>query len=113
MTEAFSIFGFKFQASAGSFEQQVLPKLWSQAALRFANYLRTARSAGLYHGDDYRGRLYKKGLLDRRRRRPGVPRYTPRPTPEELQRVAALEGIRQLLGLASFVNCRSRIWWKR
>jgi predicted transcriptional regulator len=44
-------------------------------------------------------RLYKKGLLDR------VPegrafRYTPRHTHEELQRVTAVESIRQLLGSA-------------
>ena len=42
-------------------------------------------------------RLYKKGLLDRVAEGRAF-RYTPRHTPEELQRVAALEGIRQLLG---------------
>jgi predicted transcriptional regulator len=42
-------------------------------------------------------RLYKKGLLDRVAEGKAF-RYTPRYTPEELQRDAALESIRQLLG---------------
>lgn len=42
-------------------------------------------------------RLYKKGLLDRVAEGRAF-RYTPRLTPEELQRGAALDGIRQLLG---------------
>ena len=42
-------------------------------------------------------RLYKKGLLDRVAEGRAF-RYTPRHTPEELQRVTALESIQQLLG---------------
>jgi predicted transcriptional regulator len=42
-------------------------------------------------------RLYKKGMLDRVAENRAF-RYTPRHTPEELQRVAALDSIRQLLG---------------
>ena len=42
-------------------------------------------------------RLYKKGLLDRVAEGRAF-RYTPRLTSEEVQRGAALEGIRQLLG---------------
>jgi len=42
-------------------------------------------------------RLYKKGLLDRVVEGRAF-RYTPRQTPEELQRITALESIRQLLG---------------
>jgi hypothetical protein len=42
-------------------------------------------------------RLYKKGLLNRVEEGRAF-RYTPRHTPEELQRVTALESIRQLLG---------------
>lgn len=42
-------------------------------------------------------RLYKKGLLDRVAEGRAF-RYTPHHTPEELQRLAALENIRQLLG---------------
>jgi predicted transcriptional regulator len=42
-------------------------------------------------------RLYKKGLLDRVAEHRAF-RYTPRHTAEELQRVAALDSIRQLLG---------------
>jgi predicted transcriptional regulator len=44
-------------------------------------------------------RLYKKGLLDRVAEGRAF-RYTPRHTAEELQRVSALENIRQLLGSA-------------
>ena len=42
-------------------------------------------------------RLYKKRLLDRIAEGRAF-RYSPRQTPEELRRVAAVEGIRQLLG---------------
>ncbi len=42
-------------------------------------------------------RLYKKGLLDRVAEGRAF-RYTPHHTPEELQRVTAIESIRQLLG---------------
>lgn len=42
-------------------------------------------------------RLYKKGLLDRVAEGRAF-RYTPRHTSEELQRGAAIDGIRQLLG---------------
>lgn len=42
-------------------------------------------------------RLYKKGLLDRFAEGRAF-RYTPRLTSEELQRGAAIDGIRQLLG---------------
>ena len=42
-------------------------------------------------------RLYKKGLLDRVAEGRAF-RYTPRQTPQELQKVAVLDGIRQLLG---------------
>ena len=41
-------------------------------------------------------RLYKKGLLDRVAEGRAF-RYTPRLTSEELQRLAAIDGIRQLL----------------
>jgi predicted transcriptional regulator len=42
-------------------------------------------------------RLYKKGMLDRTAEGRAF-RYTPRQTPGEMQKVAAFEGIRQLLG---------------
>ena len=56
-------------------------------------------------------RLYKKGLLDRVAEGRAF-RYIPRHTPEELQRVTALESIRQLLGSGEASCCLSRIWWK-
>ena len=98
MTRAFSIFGSGSRPQLGPFEQQVLQKLWSQGSATVRELLadgeiRQAYTTVMTTVD----RLYKKGLLDRVAEGRAF-RYTPRQTPEELQRVAALEGIRQLLG---------------
>jgi predicted transcriptional regulator len=98
MTKAFSIFGSGSRPQLGPFEQQVLQKLWSQGSATVRELLadgkiRQAYTTVMTTVD----RLYKKGLLDRVAEGRAF-RYTPRQTPEELQRVAALEGIRQLLG---------------
>jgi len=98
MTKAFSIFGSSSRPQLGPFEQLVLQKLWSQGSATVRELLadgtiRQAYTTVMTTVD----RLYKKGLLDRVAEGRAF-RYTPRQTPEELQRVAALEGIRQLLG---------------
>src|SRR5258708_21754117 len=82
----------------GYFEQQVLQKLWSHGSATVRELLadgtiRQAYTTVMTTAD----RLYKKGLLVRVAEGRAF-RYTPRHTPEELQRVAALEGITQLLG---------------
>lgn len=96
MTKAFSIFGSRTQL--GPFEQQVLQKLWSQGSATVRELLadgkiRQAYTTVMTTVD----RLYKKGLLDRVVEGRAF-RYTPRHTSEELQRVTAMESIRQLLG---------------
>ena len=98
MTKAFSIFGPGSRPQLGSFEQQVLQKLWSHGSATVRELLadgkiRQAYTTVMTTAD----RLYKKGFLDRVAEGRAF-RYTPRHTPEELQRVAALDGIRQLLG---------------
>jgi len=98
MTKVFSIFGSSSRPQLGPFEQQVLQKLWLHGSATVRELLadgtiRQAYTTVMTTVD----RLYKKGLLDRVAEGRAF-RYTPRQTPEELQRVAALEGIRQLLG---------------
>ena len=98
MTKAFSIFGSSSRPQLGPFEQQVLEELWAHGNA-------TVREV-LAHGKIHQAyttvmttmdRLYKKGLLDRVAEGRAF-RYTPRHSVEELQRVNALESIRQLLG---------------
>jgi len=98
MTNVFSIFGSSSRPKLGPFEQQVLQKLWSHGNATVRELLadgkiRQAYTTVMTTVD----RLYKKGFLDRVAEGRAF-RYTPRQTPEELQRVAALEGIQQLLG---------------
>jgi predicted transcriptional regulator len=98
MSRAFSIFGSPSRPELGPFEQQVLEKLWSQGSATVREFLSDGKIHQAYTTVmTTMDRLYKKGLLDR------VPegrafRYTPRHTPEELQRDTALNSIRQLLG---------------
>src|ERR1700723_1436340 len=82
----------------GPFEQRLLRKLWRQGSATVRELL----ADGEFH-QAYTtvmttvDRLYKKGLLDRVSEGKAF-RYTPRFTPEELQRDTAMESIRQLLG---------------
>ncbi len=98
MTKAFSIFGSSSRLQLGPFEQQMLQEVWQRGSvtvreLLAAGTIRPAYTTVMTTVD----RLYKKGLLDRVAEGRAF-RYTPRHSPEELQRVAALDGIRQLLG---------------
>jgi len=98
MKEALSIFGSRSRPQLGPFERQVLQEIWSQGSATVRELLadgtiRQAYTTVMTTMD----RLYKKGLLDRVAEGRAF-RYTPRHTPEELQRVTALESIRQLLG---------------
>jgi len=98
MTKAFSIFGSSSRPQLGPFEQQVLQKLWSQGSATVRELLADGKIHQAYTTVmTTADRLYKKGLLDRVAEGRAF-RYTPRHTPEELQRVTALESIRQLLG---------------
>ncbi len=96
MTKTFSIFGSKPQL--GPFEQQVLQKLWSQGSATVRELLADGQIHQAYTTVmTTMDRLYKKGVLNRVAEGRAF-RYTPRHTPEELQRFTALESIRQLLG---------------
>ncbi len=97
MPKAFSIFGSS-RPQLGPFEQQILQELWSHGSATVRELLadgtiRQAYTTVMTTMD----RLYKKGLLDRVAEGRAF-RYTPRHSAEELQRVNALESIRQLLG---------------
>jgi predicted transcriptional regulator len=98
MSKAFSIFGSSSRPQLGPFEQKVLQELWSHGSATVRELLadgtiRQAYTTVMTTMD----RLYKKGLLDRVAEGRAF-RYTPRHSAEELQRVNALESIRQLLG---------------
>jgi predicted transcriptional regulator len=98
MTKAFSIFGPRSRPHLGPLEQQLLQALWARGSATVRELLaddniHQAYTTVMTTVD----RLYKKGLLSRVEDGRAF-RYTPRHTPEELQRVTALESIRQLLG---------------
>jgi predicted transcriptional regulator len=96
MTKPLSILGSKPQL--GPFEQQVLQQLWSHGSATVRELLADGTIHQAYTTVmTTLDRLYKKGLLDRVVEGRAF-RYTPSQTPEELQRVTALESIRQLLG---------------
>ena len=98
MTKKFSIFGSSSTPQLGPFEQQLLRELWARGSATVREMvddtgIRQAYTTVMTTMD----RLYKKGLLDRVAEGRAF-RYTPRLSSEELQRGAALDGIRQLLG---------------
>ncbi len=98
MTKAFSIFGSSSRPQLGPFEQQLLQELWSHGSATVRELLADGKIHQAYTTVMTTvDRLYKKGLLDRVVEGRAF-RYTPRHTAEELQRVTALESIRQLLG---------------
>src|SRR5271170_316795 len=98
MTKLLSISGSSSRPQIGPFERQVLQKLCSQGSATVRELLEDGRIHQAYTTVMTTvDRLYKKGLLDRVTEGRAF-RYTPRHTPEELQRVTAFESIRQLLG---------------
>jgi predicted transcriptional regulator len=98
MKKTFSIFGSFSTPQLGPFEQQLLQKLWSHGSATVRELLADGTISQAYTTVMTTvDRLYKKGLLDRVAEGRAF-RYTPRHTAEELQRVTALESIRQLLG---------------
>ena len=98
MTKMLSIFGSNSTPNLGPFEQRLLQELWSRGSATVRELLadgqiRQAYTTVMTTVD----RLYKKGMLNRTTEGRAF-RYTPRQTPGEMQKVAAFEGIRQLLG---------------
>lgn len=98
MKKAFSIFEPGSRPQLGPFERQVLQELWSHGNATVRELLADGKIHQAYTTVmTTMDRLYKKGLLDRVAEGRAF-RYTPHHTPEELQRVTAIESIRQLLG---------------
>lgn len=82
----------------GPLEQQVLRELWARGSATVRELLESENMTLAYTTImTTMDRLYKKRLLDRESEGRAY-RYFPRHTPDEMQRVAAVEGIRQLLG---------------
>jgi len=93
-----TFFGAASGTPLGPLEQQVLEALWSRGTATVREVLEDQRITQAYTTVmTTLDRLYKKRLLDRIAEGRAF-RYSPRQTPEELRRVAAVEGIRQLLG---------------
>lgn len=93
---------FTFRAAPGTqlgpLEQQVLQALWTRGSATVRELLQDEKITQAYTTVmTTLDRLYKKQLLDRVAEGRAF-RYSPRQTPEELRRIAAVEGILQLLG---------------
>jgi len=98
MTKSFSIFRSNSTPQLGPFEQQLLRDLWARGSATVRELLADGTIHQAYTTVMTTvDRLYKKGLLDRVAEGRAF-RYTPRLSHEELQRGAALDGIRQWLG---------------
>ena len=94
----FSIFGVGSRPQLGPLEEQLLEALWSRGSATVRELLADGKLHQAYTTVMTTvDRLYKKGLLDRFEEGRAF-RYTPRFSPEELQRGAVRDGIRQLLG---------------
>jgi predicted transcriptional regulator len=95
------VFSFSWANSGtqiGPLERQLLQALWSRGSATVRELIEDEKFTQAYTTVmTTLDRLYKKQLLDRIAEGRAF-RYSPRQTPEELQRVAAVEGIRQLLG---------------
>ena len=95
---AFTFFGAASRPALGPFEQQVLEALWLRGNATVRELLEDRKITQAYTTVmTTLDRLYKKRLLDRVAEGRAF-RYSPCLTPEEWRRVAAVEGIRQLLG---------------
>jgi predicted transcriptional regulator len=100
MSRTFSLFGSRSTPQLGPFEQQLLREVWSRGDATVRELIECGNLHQAYTTVmTTMDRLYKKGLLDRFAEGRAF-RYTPRLTSEELQRGAAIDGIRQLLGSA-------------
>jgi predicted transcriptional regulator len=98
MIQKFSIFGLRTRPQLGPFEQQLLLEICARGSATVRELLAVGNIHQAYTTVMTTvDRLYKKGLLHRVAEGRAY-RYAPCHTPEELQRVSALENIQQLLG---------------
>jgi len=87
-------------AQLGPLERQVLQAVWERGTATVREMLADGKVRRTYPTImTTMDRLYKKGLLDRRPDGKAF-RYSAKYRPEEIERVAAVNGIRQLLGSA-------------
>lgn len=98
MEELLSFSDASLRAQLGPLEQKVLDAVWSLGTATVREVVRDGKLWQTYPTImTTMDRLFKKGLLNR------VPdgrafRYSPRYSPEELERAEAIGGIRRLLG---------------
>jgi predicted transcriptional regulator len=98
MNRAFSFFGNGSLPQLGPLERQLLEEVWSRGSATVRELIDDGKITQAYTTVmTTLDRLYKKQLLDRVAEGRAF-RYSARQTPDELRRVAAVDGIRQLLG---------------
>ena len=98
MPRIFPYFGWNSGTQLGPLERQLLQALWSRGNATVRELLEDGQITQAYTTVmTTLDRLYKKQFLDRVAEGRAF-RYTPRQSPDELRRSAAVEGIRQLLG---------------
>jgi len=98
MNKIFSLFGSGSVPQIGPLERQLLEEVWSRGSVTVRELLEDGKITQAYTTVmTTLDRLYKKRLLDRVLEGRAF-RYSARQTPEELRRVAVVEGIRQLMG---------------
>ena len=98
MKKISNIFGAFSGAQLGPLERQMLEALWSRGNATVRELIEDEKVTQAYTTVmTTLDRLYKKKLLDRVSEGRAF-RYTPRQSADELRRVAAVEGIRQLVG---------------
>jgi len=101
MKKALSILRFAPSPRLGPFEQHLLEEIWSRGNATVRELLADGKISQAYTTVmTTMDRLYKKGLLDRVAEGRAF-RYKPRVSQAELQRNAALDGIRHLLQSSS------------
>jgi predicted transcriptional regulator len=98
MEEPFSFYDASLRAQLGPLEQKVLDAVWSLGTATVREVVRDGKLWQTYPTImTTMDRLFKKGLLDRIAEGRAF-RYSPRYSPEELEREEAIGGIRRLLG---------------
>jgi predicted transcriptional regulator len=98
VNRSFPFFWSDSGTQLGPLERQLLEALWARGSATVRELLEDEKLTQAYTTVmTTLDRLYKKQLLDRVAEGRAF-RYSPRQTPEELRRVVAVEGIRQLLG---------------
>ena len=98
MSRFSAFFGFRSSPQLGPLERQLLEALWARGNATVRELIDEGTIPQAYTTVmTTLDRLYKKQLLDRVAEGRAF-RYRPRQSADELQRVAAVEGIRQLLG---------------